>query len=89
MIDHNDGNFIHPSEHALLSGRLLREGIEHSVPLTYEDADTMRHAVGRATLHTDGTITCEFNTSSIGLKLQDMFMEGSLKDLSISLPNKE
>lgn len=77
------------SEHSRLSGRLLREGIEHSVPLTYEDDVCVKHVIGRATLHTDGTITCEFNTSSLGLRFQDMFMEGSLKHLSVMLPDKE
>lgn len=55
-----------------------KEGIEFSVPLTFED-----ETVGRATVHPNGDITCRFNFSGKGLKLRDLMTEGILDNLSV------
>lgn len=64
------------SEHSRISGMLTREGVEHSVPLKFND-----DVVGRIVIKTDGTLVLDCNMSHLGCRLRDLLVEGDLNAL--------
>lgn len=75
-MSESDGNFILPHEHSRISGMLARNGIEHSVPLKFNE-----DVVGRIVIKTDGTLVLDCNMSRLGCRLRDLLVEGDLKAL--------
>ena len=66
------------SEHSRISGMLAREGIEHSVPLKFND-----DVVGRVVIKTDGKLELDLGMNQLGLRLHDILVEGDLNALGL------
>lgn len=77
-MSESDGNFILPHEHSRISGMLTREGVEHSVPLKFNE-----DVIGRIVIKTDGTLVLDLNMSRAGCTLRDILVEGDLNALGL------